>query len=1430
MRFGLAFPVIVFLALFSSAAVAIDSIENVKPEITAVFQEDVVIVDFFLVNIDQSKEYPVELVLEQDSRTFVFVPSKALSNGEYRLTVFASDLVDNTDSYEYAFEVFVPGTRIFLLEPNSIGVANSTTFPVTIYTSRPSVCKYTGISVGDFNDIRLKYFDITGNESDDDLVNDHAISSYSVETDFPRNLYVVCKDDLGRENFEDFTLYADTSPPRLSLVEFRPAPVVEYPESGPLRSDLRIVASEPVICRFTDSAEASYDDMDAFDGFDRDDFDAYREVNEKTVEFPGDTIKETFTYYVQCEDRARFRSVKVTQPVTVDLTAGLKIQVVSPPAFSRENDVFLNITTNRRSYCLYKSLTPGPGDPASFTSPDAALSSSFGNLSTVHFRGIGNKPEGSHTISIRCDVPEGVGLEPMTSTKEYSYRIDNTPPPAPYVNATNPVCDNTLSAEFFANDSSGISEYRWAVGAAGNVFANGSTSDTSVSVSEYNNGSSFELSDAQTYVFSVSAVDGAGNEGPAASSNQITFDASGVTCDSTPPTITLVRSGTGDSVAIECFDEQSGCTSIGSYYGTSYEQPCNASKYYLDPVTVPLFKTTIVCWAIKDNAGNVARGSQVVDLNTSAANISGEPCPGGIDGDGDGYGERCMLGPDCDDTDPDWTVGCPNGCVQDLDGDGYGLGCDAGNDCNGVDPNLTTDCPNNCISDNDGDEFGLGCDNGPDCNGIDSTLTINCPNGCIDDNDGDSYGLGCPVGLDCHGEDHTKMADCANACAQDTDGDGSGVLCMDGLDCHGGDPSVSSDCANGCVFDEDGDSYGFGCTSGLDCNGMNPFIFEGCANNCVSDNDGDGYGWGCDNGADCNDTDPYTNLDCTQTTDCVYDHDGDGFGLGCASGPDCDDYDVMFAMDNCTDNCTYDEDCNGLPDDWQEGYFNSTVCDDPATCGPGADPDEDGYTNIEEYRRGTNPLEKERVPVEPELPSAEADEDGDGMPDACERRYGLDPSDPFDASGDPDGDGLENGFECSYDRGMCSNWLNPTSPDTDNDGYDDGEEIEAGTDPCDPDDYPSAGLFPILLIILGILANTGSVAYLIYKRYYVPLVSPPPKPAAVPGPAPKAAARPAGVPPHGVRHHARPRRLPPRVPSGPAMSRELFERELQKRAEEREKILKAFGEKRELPKKPGRVMEEIARRPKGAAKRPVGFRHARVTAPSGKAKAGPEEAKHLPPEEDYVGRLSRVVGKDYVDKLEGLSREEADYMGRLAKITKRKEVPLEEDHVSKLAKVAQKVAEDKGRQEGLVEAFRKSDIDRLDEFLTSRQHVDTFIREQVPEAGAFDALEGLSEPEKKDVIGALEDMGSVKAKETAASKIEKLAGIGSKRDLVRAVEQMSREKHVDKNVFEVLLSYLLKSGKVTKHDVSEILLGLEGEGVLSKKDVADVFFNLGMKR
>ena len=176
----------------------------------------------------------------------------------------------------------------------------------------------------------------------------------------------------------------------------------------------------------------------------------------------------------------------------------------------------------------------------------------------------------------------------MIAEKDYSFVIDTSPPSAPIVNATSPVCGSTVSAVFFANDSvSSVDSYIWKFGHTANPnMANGSTSDTSISISSSNNGSALQLAADMIYYFSVKAVDGAGNVGAEASSNKILFDESGLSCDTTPPAVTLTKSNDSRSALLDCIDEQSGCDSLNSLYGTSYTKSCNATQYFLIPRTL----------------------------------------------------------------------------------------------------------------------------------------------------------------------------------------------------------------------------------------------------------------------------------------------------------------------------------------------------------------------------------------------------------------------------------------------------------------------------------------------------------------------------------------------------------------------------------------------------------------------------------------------------------------------------------------------------------------------------------------------------------------------------------------------------------------------------------------------------------------------------
>lgn len=87
-----------------------------------------------------------------------------------------------------------------------------------------------------------------------------------------------------------------------------------------------------------------------------------------------------------------------------------------------------------------------------------------------------------------------------------------------------------------------------------------------------------------------------------------------------------------------------------------------------------------------------------------------------------------------------------------------------------------------------------------------------------------------------------------------------------------------------------------------------------------------------------------------------------------------------------------DTDSDGLPDWWERTWFGDL------TPTAGGNPDNDARNNLQELHLGANPT------------AVDADADGDGIVDAWEDAFGLDPG-ANDASLDPDGDGQTNAQE-----------------------------------------------------------------------------------------------------------------------------------------------------------------------------------------------------------------------------------------------------------------------------------------------------------------------------------------------------------------------------------------------------------------------------------
>ena len=201
------------------------------------------------------------------------------------------------------------------------------------------------------------------------------------------------------------------------------------------------------------------------------------------------------------------------------------------------------------------------------------------------------------------------------------------------------------------------------------------------------------------------------------------------------------------------------------------------------------------------------------------------------------------------------------------------------------------------------------------------------------------------------------------------------------------------------------------------------------------------------------DFDGLTDLDETSLGTNPHNQDTDGDGLS--------DYLELFPLSYYsnvpTDPLNNDSDADGYSDgqEYYAYYSNSTdpnvtsldsdgdhlsdyyEMNDLSTNQSSPDTDSDGYSDFAEFLNGTDPLDNSSHP------SAMYDLDGDGLNFVNEEILRLDDYNP-----DMDFDGLPDGVEVNMYH------TDPLAWDTDGDGYFDGVEIDAGTNPLDPNSFP----------------------------------------------------------------------------------------------------------------------------------------------------------------------------------------------------------------------------------------------------------------------------------------------------------------------------------------------------------------------------------------
>ena len=437
-----------------------------------------------------------------------------------------------------------------------------------------------------------------------------------------------------------------------------------------------------------------------------------------------------------------------------------------------------------------------------------------------------------------------------------------------------------------------------------------------------------------------------------------------------------------------------------------------------------------------------------------------------IDTDGDGVGNNA----DTDDDDDgqsdelELTNGTDplvaNPAPGDTDGDGLADIIDPDDDNDGVnDTDDTFPFDPNESSDNDGDGIGDNADTDDDNDGYSDSDEIAAGSDPLDpssvpkDSDNDKLPDSLEPGL---GTDPSNP---------DTDGDGA----IDGEDDFPTDPNYQTDTDgdgipnktdpdddNDGLLDED-DPYP------LDPNNQPDTDGDGLNDGIDPDDDNDGFTDAQEQAAGTDPLDP-TSVPGDRDNDGLTDVEEASIGTD-PDNPDTDGDGVSDKFDSAPldPNIGLDTDGDGIPDSRDPDDDNDGVLDenddlpfDPTETsdydgdgiGDNADTDDDndGFEDTVEIEDGTDTKDALDFPSDP---------DGDGLTTNQEIELGTDPANP-----DTDGDGisdkddpepLDGGLNVDSDGDGIIDLIDK---DDDNDGYDDLLELELGTDPKNPEEFP----------------------------------------------------------------------------------------------------------------------------------------------------------------------------------------------------------------------------------------------------------------------------------------------------------------------------------------------------------------------------------------
>ncbi len=887
-------------------------------------------------------------------------------------------------------------------------------------------------------------------------------------------------DDATKKSYEPFTklvLEYNPSAPSISFTP-DPDPVIENDRT----TEFMVESDDEVYCRFTDNPTHSFAQMKgeftshatgpALHNLWRQFYNLPQPLDQQYTPFDYFSRSPTqevsffrdgyFTYYVQCVNRANQLSSKISYELYVNSSAKPGIIRKLPQGYVSVKTIDLQVYTSKDAVC-YVNKDNIEEDP-----PIAVGDQRPSNVHLLNYNGNMKKfirksvvlPDrlGEYRIPVLCYmIADGLAV------KDYiTFTYDNTAPAKPQVSAEQPhlgwpgfvsYTDQIHATVNSSDPESGIAFYN------ATVYQCGTGSNTNITrwrtfEADYDKERGYEtgywfrfedwedwdntpLTNGSSYKIKALAQNKAGLWSDAAESACVQVDDSLKPKESRPPKgqLNITKLSDGLRIEILCGDNVggSGCDPSRYTYGFSEandEYGCIDDKErYSAPFTVDSFELPMyICYKVYDKSRNYFQNTTFLEWETTVAKQQFQ-CYDGVDNDNDGYID--LSDPGCMDENDDSESPNPTPlpqCFDGLDNDGDGMydlqdpGCSKASD--------TTESPDPATP--------PACADGMD-NDVDKLVDLQDP--------------GCHAAGDTDERNYLKITP---ECSDLKDNDADYLTDLRDPGCYGAFDNLEED-----------DVSGRQCMNGIDddTDKLSDIQDPGCF--AASDNDETdipGYTPACNNALD----DDYDELTDLADSGCFAASDNDESGDikgECNDGIDNDkDGDIDLA----------DLGCNGAAD-LVEDDGDKTVCVD------GIDNDQDDKTDYPEDRGCWGAADQAEYPDPPE--AFDPDKDKDGMPDAWEVQVGLDPK-RNDALEDPDDDGLTNIAEYRV-RDAYGQSSNPKDADTDKDGWKDGKEVEKSHSPVDPKDHPTPWwvIFLWVLLILLLLGGGGYVGWYYYNQY-----------------------------------------------------------------------------------------------------------------------------------------------------------------------------------------------------------------------------------------------------------------------------------------------------------------------------------------------------------